>query len=81
MKKIEKEKIVKGNQKVYKIIKALLIITMLVLIFLIAPKLTELTKNIAKSIYELNSEYITRFWAITLVLTTTSVFFLNKKEK
>lgn len=79
MDKIRKEK--KIIKKLYEYIKIILIITMLVLIFIIAPRLTEVTKNIIKFLYELEEEYITRFWTILLALTSTiTVFFGNNKN-
>lgn len=79
MDKIRKEK--KISKKLYEYIKIILIITMLVLIFIIAPRLTEVTKNIVKFLYELEEEYITRFWTILLALTSTiTVFFGNNKN-
>lgn len=87
MKKIEKEKVEKvktrkENKKFYNIAKKTLFITILILIFIIAPRLTNLTKEIVKVIYELKDEYITRFWTIILVLISMAfTHFINKKEK
>lgn len=79
MDKIRKEK--KISKKLYEYIKIILIITMLVLIFIIAPRLTEVTKNIIKFLYELEEEYITRFWTILLALSSTiTAFFGNNKN-
>lgn len=78
MDKIRKEK--KISKKIYEYIKIILIITMLVLIFIIAPRLTEVTKNIIKFLYELEEEYITRFWTILLALTSTITVFLGNNK-
>lgn len=80
--KVEKVKTRKENKKIYNIAKKTLFITILILIFIIAPKLTNLTKEIVKVIYELKDEYITRFWTIILVLISMAfTLFINKKEK
>ena len=79
MEKMKKQN--KISKRIYEYIKLGLILTMLILIFLVAPKLTEVTKNIVKFLYELEEEYITRFWTILLALTSTiTVFFGNNKR-
>lgn len=79
MEKMKKQN--KIGKRIYEYIKLGLILTMLVLIFLIAPKLTEVTKNVVKFLYELDEEYITRFWTILLALTSTiTVFFAKNKN-
>ena len=79
MEKIKKQN--KIGKRIYEYIKLGLILTMLVLIFLVAPKLTEVTKNIVKFLYELDEEYITRFWTVILALSSTiTVFFGNNKK-
>lgn len=79
MEKMKKQN--KIGKRIYEYIKLGLILTMLVLIFLVAPKLTEVTKNIVKFLYELDEEYVTRFWTILLALTSTiTVFFAKNKN-
>ena len=79
MEKMKKQN--KISKMIYEYIKLGLILTMLILIFLVAPKLTEVTKNIVKFLYELDEEYITRFWTVLLALTSTiTVFFAKNKN-
>ena len=64
MRKLENNK----TKKVSKIIKLILFISMLVLIYLVSPRLTNLIQNCARWIFELDNNYITRFIEILLLV-------------
>ena len=57
--------------KVARVIITILLIVMVVLIYMVAPKITNGIQNLAKIIYELDATYITR--VIELVLAVTLV--------
>ena len=79
----EKRKTKKSNEKIKMIGKLILIGVTVTIIFIAAPHCTQVTKNIATWLYELEEEYITRFW--TVLLSTISlipiVFFNKIKEE
>lgn len=80
MKKMKEQSKIIGR-RICEFLRLALLIGMLVLIFLVAPRLTEITKDIVKFLYELEEEYITRFWTILLALVSTiTVFFGNNKR-
>lgn len=84
MKKTREEKKMNNiGERFKKVTKLGLTISMLILIYILAPKMTLVTKDIIKYLDELNPEYITRFWAIVLALLTTFivVIYKNKKEE
>lgn len=84
MKKTREEKKMNNiGERFKKVTKLGLTISMLILIYILAPKMTLVTKDIIKYLDELNPEYITRFWAIVLALVTTFivVIYKNKKEE
>lgn len=67
------------NKKALKYIKIILFITMLVLIYLVSPKITISIQNTAKFIYELEETYITRI--VELVLTVSILVSLYNAKK
>lgn len=79
----KERKIRKMNKNLLNWFKLIGIGAILVLIFIAAPRCTQITKDIAKFLYELDDEYITRFWTILLALTSMFVlfFFKNIKEE
>ena len=80
--KVERKKLNVEKRKLkinYKIFKYLLYIIMLILIFIISPKLTYCIKNIISWINELDDELINRFIAISI--TVLLMFIINKNKK
>lgn len=52
-----------------KIIGIILLIILLILIYIVSPKITNIIKNIAQFLYEIDENYITR--AVELILSAT----------
>ncbi len=80
MKKLNVNK--KKFKKVLSIIKFILFITMLILIYLVSPRITQVIQNIAKYLYDMESDYITR--VVQLIMTVSfslAVATTFKKEK
>ena len=71
------------GKKILSLIKFILIITMLVFIYILSPKITSNIQAMAKFIYELDSTYITRVVELVLAvsLVLPSVISNNKEEK
>lgn len=71
------------KNKILKYIKIILFITMIVLIYLVSPKITISIQNTAKFIYELEETYITRIVELLLTVTifTTLYVYVTKKGK
>jgi len=71
------------GKKILSLIKFILIIAMLVLIYILSPKITSNIQYMAEYLYKLDSVYITR--VVELILTASSVLalvvFNNKEEK
>jgi len=61
-----------------KIIKIILFIVMLGLIYIVSPKITYLIQEVAKYIYDLDSNYITRI--VELVLAVSLSVIVMKKN-
>lgn len=79
---IKKPKInIIGNKKILNFIEFILIIVMLVLVYILSPKITSNIQAMAKYLYELDSTYITR--VVELLLSTSMILavlaFKNKK--
>ena len=79
---IKKPKInIIGNRKILNFIEFILIIVMLVLVYILSPKITNNIQYMAKYLYELDSTYITR--VVELLLSTSMILavltFKNKK--
>ena len=69
---IKKPKInIIGNKKILSLIKFVLIIAMLILIYILSPKITSNIQYMAKYLYELDSIYITR--VVELILCTSCI--------
>lgn len=77
----EEKKMNNVGEKIKKITKLGLSVSMVILIYILAPKMTLITNDIIKYLYELNPEYITRFWAIVLALLTTFIVVIHKNKK
>lgn len=67
------------KKKILKYIKTILFIVMIVLIYLVSPKITISIQNTAKFIYELDNNYITR--VVELILAVTLVIAINTTNK
>lgn len=67
------------KKKILKYIKTILFIVMIVLIYLVSPKITISIQNTAKFIYELDSNYITR--VVELILAVTLIIAINTTNK
>lgn len=69
--------------KIARYTKTILFITMLIFIFIVSPRVTELIRNIAKYLYEIDPTDITR--VVELILSTSFVstvaIIKNSKEK
>lgn len=79
-----KVKELKGKEiikKLGKYISILLFVIMLVLIYILSPRITQVIQDLAKYLYELDSTYITR--VVELLLSTSMILavlaFKNKK--
>lgn len=80
MKIKEKTKQIKG--KILKYIAMILFIVMLVLIYIVSPRITQVIQNIAKYLYNIESDYITR--VVQLILSVSfamAVVTTFKKDK
>ena len=73
---LNKEKI----KKILNGVKIVLIIIMLVLIYLVSPKITNFIQNGAKYLYDMESVYITRVIELILAVSFIIAIFTNKKE-
>lgn len=69
------------NKKFLKYIKIILFITMIVLIYLVSPKITVSIQDGAKFIYELDENYITRIVELSLAVTLVIAVMTAKKGK
>ena len=73
---INKEKV----NKFYRGVKILLFIMMIILIYLVSPKITQVIQDLAKYLYELDSTYITRVVELILSITFVVAAFTSKKK-
>lgn len=71
---MNREKIIRG-------IKIVLFISMLILIYLVSPKITEVIKNGAKYLYELEGSYITRVVELILSISFVVAAFTTPAQK
>lgn len=71
---MNREKIIKG-------VKIILFVSMLILIYLVSPRITEAIKNGAKYLYELDGNYITRVVELGLSITFVVAVFTNPAQK
>lgn len=80
---IKKLKLNINRQKILHFIKLLLIITMIILIYILSPKITNSIQVMAKYLYELDSNYITRIVELILAvsLVLPSILKNDKEEK
>lgn len=78
----EKRKTKKSNDKIKMIGKLILIGATVTIIFIAAPHCMQATKNFATWLYELEEEYITRFWTVLLsVISLIPIVFFNKVKE
>lgn len=66
MRKVEKKEIKQIVNKIGRIMSIALFILMIVLIFVVSPKITNVIQNMAKYLYEIDSIYITRIVELIL---------------
>lgn len=78
-KKLEKKEVKETFNKIGRVITALLFLGMIVLIFIVSPKITNIIQNTAKYLYELDSTYITRVVELILAITLPTAILINKK--
>lgn len=71
---MNREKIIRG-------IKLILFISMLVLIYFVSPKITDVIKNGAKYLYELDGNYITRVVELGLSISFVIAVLTNPVQK
>lgn len=74
--KINKEKL----NKFIKGFKFVLVIVMIILIYMVSPKITVTIQNMAKFIYELEGVYITRVVELILAVACIVTIYTAKKE-
>lgn len=80
MKIKEKTKQIKG--KILKYIAMILFIVMLVLIYIVSPRITQVIQDLARYLYDMESDYITR--VVQLILSVSfamAVVTTFKKDK
>lgn len=81
MKKLKDEDLRKIKRKLNKYIKTILFITMLVLIYILSPRITNAIQAFAKFIYELDSSNITRVVELVLAISFSLAVVINKDNK
>lgn len=74
--KINKEKL----NKFIRGFKFVLVIVMIILIYMVSPKITVTIQNMAKFIYELEGVYITRVVELILAVSCIVAIYTAKKE-
>ena len=79
--KIKKINLDVNGKKIMEVIKYVLIVIMIILIYVISPKITGVIQNMAKYLYELDSVYITRVVELILAVSLVLPSLLNKKEE
>lgn len=80
MRKVEKNEIKEIGNKIGRIISILLFMLMIILIFIVSPKITGVIQNMAKYLYELDSTYITRVVELILAITLPTAILTVKKK-
>ena len=80
MRKVEKKEIKEIGNKIGRIISILLFMLMIILIFIVSPKITGVIQNMAKYLYELESTYITRVVELILAITLPTAILTVKKK-
>ena len=83
MKKLKIKKPNIEGKKILNMIKFILLVVMLVLIYILSPKITNSIQAMAEYLYKLDSVYITRVVELVLAvsLVLPSVIINNKEEK
>lgn len=74
---VNKEKV----NKVLGVIKLILFVVMLLLIYIVSPKITGVIQNMAKYLYEIESVEITRVVELILSITFIIAIFTTKSDK
>lgn len=80
MRKVEKKEVKELGVKIGKGISIILFISMIILIFIVSPKITNVIQNMAKYLYELDSTYITRVVELILAITLPTAILTAKKK-
>lgn len=68
------------KKKIIKTITTILFIGLIILIYLVSPKITEIIQNCAKYIAEVDSNYITRIVELILAISLIGTTVLTKKK-
>lgn len=82
--KIKNLKLKLNGKKIMGVIKYILIIAMIIFIYIISPKITEVIQNMARYLYEIDDTYITRVVELVLAVSLVLPSILikdNKEEK
>lgn len=74
---VNKEKV----NKVLGVIKLILFVVMLLLIYIVSPKITGVIQNMAKYLYEIDAIEITRVVELILSITFIITIFTTKSDK
>lgn len=81
MRKVEKKEVKELGVKIGKGISIILFILMIILIFIVSPKITNVIQNMAKYLYELESTYITRVVELILGVSLPTAALLTVVKK
>lgn len=81
MRKVEKKEVKELGVKIGKGISIILFISMIILIFIVSPKITNVIQNMAKYLYELESTYITRVVELILGVSLPTAVLLTVVRK
>ena len=81
MRKVEKKEVKELGVKIGKGISIILFILMIILIFIVSPKITNVIQNMAKYLYELDSVYITRVVELILGVSLPTAVLLTVVKK
>ena len=83
MKRLNLKRNVKVSEGTKFKIQVIFILIVLALIYIATPHCTQATKNVVKFLYELDEEYLNRFWMglLSLVSMITILFGKSKNQK
>lgn len=68
-------------KKISRMISFVLFFGMLILIYIISPRITTVIQNMAKYIYEIDPNYITRVVELILAVSLITAAFFGKENK
>ena len=68
------------KKKIITYVKIILFVLILILVYLVSPKITNTIKNIALYLYEIDENYITRAVELILLGSTLLTIFTNTKN-